>query len=63
MITFKLNNGLTVLAKQDKYGINPYTYANHKQANNKRNELQSQGIKCHIGGIRPIFIIIEEAKP
>jgi len=59
MTTFKLNNGLIVLAKETKYGINPYTYANRKQAHNKARELQAQGIKCHIGGIRPIFVIIE----
>jgi len=59
MKTVKLNNGSTVLAKEDKNGISAYTYSNKKQAHNKVGELQAQGIKCHIGGIRPIFIVME----
>ena len=62
MRTYKLNNGLIVLARQIKGNIEPYTYANRKQAAKKAVELQAQGIPCHIGGIRPVFIVLEGIK-
>ena len=59
MTTYKLNNGLIVLARVLRGDIYPYTYANRKQAMIKTELLKSQGVKCHIGGIRPIFIVID----
>jgi len=59
MTTYKLNNGLTVLAREIKGHIYAYTYSNRKQAVAKVATLQAQGVKCHIGGIRPIFIVID----
>lgn len=46
--TTKLRNGVTVLAKETKFGINAFSYSNDKQANNKKNELLKMGIQCNI---------------
>lgn len=49
-LTVKLRNGLTVLAKETKYGINAVTYVNSTQAETKALFLTAQGINCHVVG-------------
>ena len=46
ILTIKLNNGRTVLAKETKFGINAVNYVSNKQANNKVEQLQQIGIDC-----------------
>jgi hypothetical protein len=44
----KLRNGVTVLAKVDKFGVNPVGYTNLKQASDRQSKLSIQGIDCSI---------------
>ena len=46
--TVKLRNGVTVLAKADKYGINAVGYTNLKQANARQIKLTLEGIDCSV---------------
>jgi hypothetical protein len=46
--TTKLRNGVTVLAKVDKYGLNAVGYSNLKQASERQAKLSVQGIDCSI---------------
>ncbi len=46
--TVKLRNGVTVLAKADKYGINAVGYTNIKQANARQIKLTLEGIDCSV---------------
>ena len=48
ILTFKLRNGVTVFAKNDKYGINPVGYCNLKQANARQIKLQEMGVDCFV---------------
>lgn len=48
MTTTKLRNGVTVLAKTDKYGVNAIGYSNLKQANNRQIKLSLEGVDCSI---------------
>lgn len=48
MKTIQLRNKVTVLAKEDQFGINPYTYTNDTQASKKQIQLQSQGVQCSV---------------
>lgn len=48
MKTVKLNNGVIVLAKETKYGLNAIGYANRTQANRKSFILRSKGIDCDV---------------
>jgi len=58
--TFKLRNGVLVLAKNCKRnGIVPVTYTNNTQATKCKLKLQEQGIDCHVSCGYPIFIVIK----
>ena len=46
--TTKLRNGVTVLAKVDRYGINAVGYTNLKQANARQIKLSLEGINCSV---------------
>ena len=46
--TTKLRNGVTVLAKSDKFGINAVGYTNLKQANARQIKLTLEGIDCSV---------------
>ena len=46
--TTKLRNGVTVLAKVDKYGVNAVTYSNLKQASQRQAKLYNEGIDCSL---------------
>lgn len=46
--TAKLNNGVKVLAKTDKYGTNAVTYSNLKQATARQIKLSIAGINCSV---------------
>ena len=50
ILTVKLRNGLTVLAKKTKFGINEVTFANNTQANIKQLLIEATGIKCYVIG-------------
>lgn len=50
MKTVTLRNGLTVLAKETKSGINAVTFVNFTQAYSKAKELTAKGIDCHVIG-------------
>lgn len=59
ILTVQLRNGLTVLAKQTKWGISALTYANHAQANNKIAELSRHNILGYATPTRPQYIVIQ----
>jgi hypothetical protein len=48
-----------VLAKQDKSGTRPVTYANLSQAERKRNELRAAGVECHVTASWPFMVVID----
>jgi hypothetical protein len=48
ILTTKLRNGVTVLAKADRYGINAVGYSNLTQANKRQIKLSLEGIDCSV---------------
>lgn len=65
METYKLRNGAVVLAKTGKFGLNPVSYTNYKQANAKLEMLKEDGIEASIystGVCKYILISKNESK-
>jgi hypothetical protein len=62
MKTTKLSNGLTVLAKDTKYGLTAYTFANRTQAERAAEKVRQAGQMC-MGwkGARPFFVVVKGA--
>ena len=61
--TTKLNNGLTVLAKETKkYGNQAVSYCNFLQAETKQMILLAQGIESYIWGTSAKYIVIKNIK-
>lgn len=60
MLTYKLNNGQTVIAKETKYGVRPVTYANRTQAQRKADQIG--GGVYHPCLSRAFYVRIEEAQ-
>lgn len=46
--TTTIRNGVKVLAKETKYGINAVTYCNDTQAHKKQMQLKSAGVDCFV---------------
>lgn len=65
VLTVKLRDGRTVLAKKTKYGVLPVTYANYTQANKKARELAAAGFDVFVPGYhRPMFVVFtRDAEP
>jgi hypothetical protein len=53
-LEYKLNNGVMVLAKEDQFGINPYSYCNRTQAQKRADKVN--GEVRQFGGC-PVFYV------
>jgi len=56
LLTVKLNNGITVLAKLYHGKPSAVTYANRAQAYAKKTQLIAAGIKCDVTATHPFYI-------
>jgi len=54
----KLNNGLTVLAKNTKHGISAKTFANRTQAYEAKRSEELKDFICHVTYSRPFYVVI-----
>jgi hypothetical protein len=60
MKTTTLNNGLTVMAKETKYGLTAYTFANRTQAERAAEKVRTGGQPCRVWkGARPFYVVME----
>jgi hypothetical protein len=59
----QLNNGVRVLGRVTKYGLNAVTYANRTQAHRRADELRATGIACHVIGRRPFYVALHGGPP
>lgn len=59
ILTTKLNNGRTVLAKQDvRNGITARSYCNRTQAKATETFLRELGVSCDVVGLYPFYVQI-----
>lgn len=58
MTTYKLNNGMTVLARSTRTGEEPMSFANMTQANKAAEKLRASGVQCWVRSLRRPFYVV-----